>query len=206
MTEQPAQEPNQEPKKKSKGLPTWVWFVGTFAIVSLLGNVVFGGNTWITTSANFVTTSFNSLFPERDTSKDAFCLTGEVTDIDRENVLAVVTEAEALVGTTTGAIGYASLTSDPDELANAIGTVRESGPQYLVIGERLLTATDCGDPTFEYLMKDFGGSLVEMSENFSEWDPETLTTNPLLLITVTPLIESAATKAQAIITYVESSK
>ena len=133
-------------------------------------------------------------------------MTGEVTDIDRENVLAVVTEAEALVGTTTGAIGYASLTSDPDELANAIGTVRESGPQYLVIGERLLTATDCGDPTFEYLMKDFGGSLVEMSENFSEWDPETLTTNPLLLITVTPLIESAATKAQAIITYVESSK
>ena len=206
MTEQPAQEPNHEPKKKSKGLPTWVWFVGTFAIVSLLGNVVFGGNTWITTSANFVTTSFNSLFPERDTSKDAFCLTGEVTDIDRENVLAVVTEAEALVGTTTGAIGYASLTSDPDELANAIGTVRESGPQYLVIGERLLTATDCADPTFEYLMKDFGGSLVEMSENFSEWDPETLTTNPLLLITVTPLIESAATKAQAIITYVESSK
>ena len=206
MSEQPQQEPNQEPKKKSKGLPTWVWFVGTFAIVSLLGNVVFGGNTWITTSANFVTTSFNSLFPERDTSKDAFCLTGEVTDIDRENVLAVVTEAEALVGTTTGAIGYASLTSDPDELANAIGTVRESGPQYLVIGERLLTATDCGDPTFEYLMKDFGGSLVEMSENFSEWDPETLTTNPLLLITVTPLIESAATKAQAIITYVESSK
>jgi len=45
MTEQPS----QEPKKKSKGLPTWVWFVGTFAIVSLLGNVVFGGNTWITT-------------------------------------------------------------------------------------------------------------------------------------------------------------
>jgi hypothetical protein len=200
-----SEQPPQEPKKKPKGLPTWVWFVGTFAIVSLLGNVVFGGNTWITTSTNFVTNTFNSLFPERDTSKDAFCLTGEVTEIDRANALTVVNEADALVGTTTGAIGYASLTSDPAELSNAIGAVRESGPQYLVIGERLLTAKDCADPTFEYLMQDFGGSLVEMSENFSEWDPETLLDNPLLLITVTPLIETAATKARAILTYVESS-
>jgi len=200
MTEQTP----QEPKKKSKGLPTWVWFVGTFAIVSLLGNVVFGGNTWISTSANFITNSVNSLFPERDTSKDDFCLSGSISAIDRENVLTVVTEADALVGTTTGAIGYASLSDDPDQLASAIGTVRESGPQYAVLGERLLTAKNCGDATFEYLMQDFGGSLVEMSENFSQWDPETLTTNPVLLITVTPLIESAATKARAILTFVET--
>lgn len=205
MSEQTPQEPTQEPKKKSKGLPTWLWFVGTFVVVSLLGNVVFGGNTWITASTNFLTNSVNSLFPERDTSKDAFCLSGSVSDIDRANALTVITEAEALVGTTTGAIGFASLTSDPEQLANAIGTVRESGPQYAVIGERLLTATNCDDATFEYLMQDFGGSLVEMSENFSQWDPETLTTNPLLLITVTPLIESAATKARAILTYAESS-
>jgi hypothetical protein len=202
MTEQSP----QEPKKKSKGIPTWIWFIGTFAVVSLAGNVVFGGNTWINTSANFITNSVNSLFPERDTSKDDFCLTGAVSEIDRTNLTAVISEAEALVGTTTGAIGYASLSDDPDQLAEAIGTVRESGPQYAVIGERLLTAQDCGDATFEYLMQDFGGSLVEMSKNFSEWDPETLTTNPVLLITVTPLIESAATKARAIITYAETLK
>jgi hypothetical protein len=201
-----SEQPPQEPKKKPKGLPTWVWFVGTFAIVSLLGNVVFGGNTWVTASTNFVANTYASLFPERDSSKDDFCLSGTVSEIDRANALTVVNEADALVGTTTGAIGFASLTSDPGELASAIGTVRESGPQYLAVGERLLTAKDCADPTFEYLMQDFGGSLVEMSENFSEWDPETLTSNPLLLITVTPLIESAATKARAILTYVENLK
>jgi hypothetical protein len=200
MTEQSP----QEPKKKSKGIPTWIWFIGTFAVVSLAGNVVFGGNTWINTSANFITNSVNSLFPERDTSKDDFCLTGAVSEIDRTNLMAVISEAEALVGTTTGAIGYASLSDDPDQLAEAIGTVRESGPQYAVIGERLLTAQDCGDATFEYLMQDFGGSLVEMGNNFGQWDPETLTSDPLLLITVAPLIESAANKARAILTYVES--
>jgi hypothetical protein len=194
-----------EPKKKSKGAPTWIWFIGTFAVVSLLGNVVFGGNTWITTSTNFLTTTFNSLFPERDTSKDAFCLTGSVTEIDRTNALAVVQEADAVVVSTTGAIGFAAQSTDPEGLVAAIGTVRQSGPQYLELGERLLTAKECGDPTFEYLMQDFGGSLVEMGDNFGQWDPETLTSDPLLLITVTPLIESAATKAKAILTYVESS-
>jgi hypothetical protein len=200
-----SEQPPQEPKKKSKGLPTWIWFVGTFAVVSLVGNVVFGGNTWITASTNFLTTTFNSLFPERDTSKDAFCLTGSVTEIDRTNALAVVQEADAVVVSTTGAIGFAAQSTDPEGLAAAIGTVRQSGPQYLELGERLLTAKECGDPTFEYLMQDFGGSLVEMGDNFGQWDPETLTSDPLLLITVTPLIESAATKAKAILTYVESS-
>jgi hypothetical protein len=200
MTEQSP----QEPKKKSKGAPTWIWFIGTFAVVSLLGNVVFGGNTWITTSTNFLTTTFNSLFPERDTSKDAFCLTGAVTEIDRTNALAVVQEADTVVVSTSGAIGFAAQSTDPEGLAAAIGTVRESGPQYLALGERLLTAKECGDPTFEYLMQDFGGSLVEMGNNFGQWDPETLTSDPLLLITVAPLIESAANKARAILTYVES--
>jgi hypothetical protein len=201
MTEQPP----QEPKKKSKGLPTWLWFTGTFAIVSLLGNVVFGGNTWITTSTNFISTTYASFFPERDTSQDAFCLTGKVSDIDRANTLSVVQEADALVIATTGAIGFAAQSSEPEALAAAIGTVQASGPQYLNIGERLSTAKDCADETFEYLMQDFGGSLIEMGENFGQWNPETLTTDPLLLITVAPLIESAATKARAILTYVDSS-
>ena len=125
MTEQSP----QEPKKKSKGLPTWVWFVGTFAIVSLLGNVVFGGNTWINTSINFVNNTIASLQVEEDRSDDPFCLTGSISEIDRTNALAVVTEADALVGTTTGAIGFASMATNTEDLASAIKTVRESGPQ-----------------------------------------------------------------------------
>jgi len=200
MTEMPPQEPN----KKSKGLPTWVWFAGTFAVVTLLGSAVFGGNTWVTTSTNFVANTYASLFPERDSSKDDFCLSGTVSEIDLENASMVVVEADALVGKTFAAISEASSTSDVDELATAIGTVRESGPQYLVIGQRLLTATDCADPEFENLMQEFGGSLVDLSENFGQWDPESLTVKPELLVTVTPLIESAITKAQAILTYLGS--
>lgn len=203
MSEQTPKEPS-EPKKKSKGLPTWVWFVGTFVIVSLLGNVIFGGNTWITSGVNFVNNTIATLSYEEDKSQDEFCLTGQVTESDRENAVNVVTEADSLVQTTTGAIGYASLTEDPEELATAIGIVRDSGPRYLVVGERLLTATDCGDETFEYLMEDFGNSMVAMGENFSQWSPESLIDDPLLLITVAPLIESAATQARAILTYVES--
>lgn len=193
-----------EPKKKSKGLPTWVWFVGTFATVSLLGNALFGGNTWITSGVNFVNSTIAALSVEEDRSKDPFCLSGAVSEIDRANVLTVVNEADALVQTTTGAIGFAALTEDPEELANAIGTVKDSGPRYLVVGERLLTATDCGNATFEYLMEDFGNSMVAMGENFSQWNPESISEDPILLITVAPLIESAATKAQAILTYLET--
>ncbi len=202
MTEQPP----QEPKKKSKGLPTWVWFVGTFAVVSVAGNAVFGGNTWINSSINFVNNTIASMQVEEDTSQNDFCLTGEVSEIDKANTLTVVTEADALVGTTTGAIGFASLAENADEMANAIQTVRESGPEYLRIGERLLTAKECGDPTYEYLMEDFGNAMVDMGENFGQWDPETLTSDPTLLITVTPLIETAASKARAILTYVENLK
>jgi hypothetical protein len=193
-----------EPKKKSKGLPTWVWFVGTFAIVSLLGNAIFGGNTWITSGVNFVNNTIATLTAEEDRSQDPFCLTGAVSEIDRANALTVVSEADALVQTSTGAISYASMTEDPEELANAIGIVQQSGPGYITIGERLLTATDCADPTFEYLMEDFGNSMVAMGKNFEQWDPDSLLDDPLLLITVTPLIESAATKARAILTYVEN--
>jgi hypothetical protein len=193
-----------EPKKKARGLPTWLWFAGTFAIVSLLGNAIFGGNTWIGAGANFVNNTIAALTAEEDRSQDPFCLTGEVSETDRANVLTVVTEADNLVQTTTGAISYASMTEDPEELVNAIGIVRESGPGYKVIGDRLLTAEDCSDETFEYLMEDFGNSMVEMGNNFEQWNPETLLEDPLLLITVTPLIDSAATKAKAILTYVES--
>jgi hypothetical protein len=203
MSEQTPPE-SSDPKKKSKGLPTWVWFVGTFAIVSLVGNVVFGGNTWITSGVNFVNNTIATLTAEPDRSEDPFCLSGEVSETDRANALTVVNEADLLVQTTTGAIGYASLTEDPEELANAIGAVKELGPKYLEVGKRLLTATDCADETFEYLMEDFGNSLVAMGENFSQWNPQTLSEDPLLLITVTPLIESAATKARAILTYVDA--
>jgi hypothetical protein len=55
-------------------------------------------------------------------------------------------------------------------------------------------------------MEDFGTSLVDMGENFTQWNPESLATDPLLLITVTPLIENAASKAKAILTYVENLK
>ena len=202
MTEQSP----QEPKKKSNGLPTWVWFVGTFAVVSVAGNAVFGGNTWINSSINFVNNTIASMQVEEDTSQNDFCLTGEVSEIDKANTLTVVTEADALVGTTTGAIGFASLAENADEMANAIQTVRESGPEYLRIGERLLTAKECGDPTYEYLMEDFGNAMVDMGKNFGQWDPETLTTDPALLLTVTPLIETAASKARAILTYVENLK
>jgi hypothetical protein len=195
--------PSEKPKKK--GLPTWVWFIGTFAVVSLLGNIVFGGNTWITSGINFINNTIASFSVEEDRSKDPFCLTGAVSQIDRDNTITVVNEADALVATTAGAIGYASMTDDPEELAKAINSVRESGAIYLVVGERLLTATNCNDATYEYLMKDFGDSMVAMGKNFEQWNPETLSDDPLLLITVTPLIEQAANRAQAIITYVESS-
>ena len=202
MTEQPP----QDPKKKSKGLPTWVWFIGTFAIVSLVGNVLFGGNTWITTSINFLNNTIASFQSQTDSSQDDFCLTGAITEIDQENALSVIGEAETLVAATTGAIGFASLSDEVEKLAEAIDTVRTSGPEYKRIGEKLLTAKNCGDPTFEYLMADFGNSLVDLSNNFSQWNPESLTTNPALLITSTPLIDSAASKGTAILTYLETLK
>jgi hypothetical protein len=125
MTEQSP----QEPKKKSKGLPTWVWFVGIFAVVSLGGNVAFGGNTWVTSSTNFINTTIASLQVEKDTSQDPFCLTGSISTIDKENALAVINEADALIGSTTGTIGYASMTDDELEKTNAITTIAESGPR-----------------------------------------------------------------------------
>lgn len=199
-----SEQPPQEPKKKSKGLPTWLLFVGTFAIVSLIGNIVFGGNTWINSGMNYINSTIAALSVERDTTRDDFCLSGQVAESDKENALAVVSEAESLVQTTTGAIGYASLDEDPEQLLTGIGIVRDSGPRYLELGNRLLTAKDCNDETFEYLMEDFGTTMVDMGENFSKWDPETLATDPLLLITATPLIENAASKARAILTYVEN--
>jgi hypothetical protein len=195
-----------EPKKEKKGAPTWVWFVGTFAIVSLLGNVVFGGNTWITTSINFVNNTIASLQAGTDSSQDNFCLTGEITEIDKANAYTVIGQAETLVAATTGAIGFASLSDEVEKLAEAIDTVRVSGPEYLKIGEKLLTAKNCNDPTFEYLMADFGNSLVDLSKNFSQWNPESLTTDPALLLTSTPLIDSAASKGTAILTYLETLK
>jgi len=200
MTEQPP----QEPKKKSKGLPTWVWFVGTFAIVSLLGNMVFGGNTWITTGMNFINSTVASLQVEKDTSKDAFCLTGSISEIDKENATAVINEADALIGTTTGAIGYASMTEDEAEKTSAIVTIQESAPTYKELGERMLTAKSCDDATFAFLMEDFGNTLLDMGENFDQWSLQALSEKPELLTSVPTLIETAIVKAQALIKFVET--
>jgi hypothetical protein len=200
MTEQPP----QEPKKKSKGLPTWVWFVGTFAIVSLLGNVVFGGNTWITTGMNFINSTIASLQVEKDTSKDPFCLTGSISAIDKENAIAAINEADALISTTTGAIGYASMTEDEVEQTSAIVNIQESAPTYKALGERMLTAKSCDDATFAFLMEDFGNTLVEMSKNFDQWSLQALSEKPELLSSVPTLIETAVIKAQALIKFVET--
>lgn len=200
MTEQPP----QEPKKKSKGLPTWVWFVGTFAIVSLLGNVVFGGNTWITTGMNFINSTIASLQVEKDTSKDPFCLTGSISAIDKENATAAINEADALIGTTTGAIGYASMTEDEAEQTSAIVNIQESSPTYKALGERMLTAKVCDDATFAFLMEDFGNTLIEMSKNFDQWSLQALSEKPELLSSVPTLIETAVIKAQALIKFVET--
>jgi len=200
MTEQPP----QEPKKKSKGLPTWVWFVGTFAIVSLVGNVVFGGNTWITSTTSFLTSSASSLFPERDTSKDDFCLSGSISAIDKENALVVVNEADALIQSTTGAISYAITTDDDTSKIQAIDMISESGPKYLELGKRIRTATNCDDATFSFLMEDFGNTMVEMGQNFNKWSLEALAEDPILLTSVPTLIETAIVKAQALIKFVET--
>jgi hypothetical protein len=194
----------QEPKKNSKGLPTWVWFVGTFAIVSLLGNVVFGGNTWITTGMNFINSTIASLQVEKDTSKDPFCLTGSISAIDKENATAAINEADALIGTTTGAIGYASMTEDEVEQTSAIVNIQESAPTYKALGERMLTAKSCDDATFAFLMEDFGNTLVEMSKNFDQWSLQALSEKPELLSSVPTLIETAVIKAQALIKFVET--
>jgi hypothetical protein len=200
MTEQPP----QEPKKKSKGLPTWVWFVGTFAIVSLLGNVVFGGNTWINSGITFVNNTVASLQVEKDTSKDDFCLTGSISEIDKENAVTVINEADALIGTTTGAIGYASMTEDEAEKSDAIVNIQESASTYLELGERILTAKNCDDATFSFLMEDFGNTLIAMSENFEQWSLQAISDKPELLTSVPTLIETAIVKGQALIKFVET--
>jgi hypothetical protein len=199
-----SEQPPQEPKKNSKGLPTWAWFVGTFAIVSLLGNVVFGGNTWITTGMNFINSTIASLQVEKDTSKDAFCLTGSISAIDKENTTAVINEADALIGSTTSAIGYASMTEVEEEKAKAITIIQESAPTYRTLGERIITAKSCDDATFAFLMEDFGNTLVEMSKNFDQWSLQALSEKPELLSSVPTLIETAVIKAQALIKFVET--
>ena len=208
MSELNPQEPvpakPSEPKKKKKGAPTWVWFVGTFAIVSLIGNVVFGGNTWITTGMNVVNNTIASLQVEKDTSKDPFCLTGSISAIDKENAQAVINEADALIGTTTGAIGYASMSEDELEQTSAISTIADSAPTYRALGERILTAKACDDATFSFLMEDFGNTLIEMSENFEKWSLDAFTEDPSLLTNVPTLIETAIVKAQALIKFVET--
>ena len=193
-----------EPKKKRKGAPTWVWFIGTFAIVSLIGNVVFGGNTWITTGMNFINSTIASLQVEKDTSKDPFCLTGSISAIDKENATAAINEADALIGTTTGAIGYASMTEDEVEQTSAIVNIQGSAPTYKALGERMLTAKSCDDATFAFLMEDFGNTLVEMSKNFDQWSLQALSEKPELLSSVPTLIETAVIKAQALIKFVET--
>ncbi len=208
MSELNPQEPvpakPSEPKKKKKGAPTWVWFIGTFAIVSLIGNVVFGGNTWINSGITFVNNSIASLQVEKDTSKDPFCLTGTLSAIDKENAISVINEADALIGSTTGAIGYASMSEDDAEKTKAIVNIQESAATYSELGERALTATNCDDSTFSFLMEDFGNTLIDMSENFDQWSLQAISDKPELLNSVPTLIETAIVKGQALIKFVET--
>jgi hypothetical protein len=145
-----------------------------------------------------------SLQVEKDTSKDAFCLTGSISAIDKENATAVINEADALISTTTGLIGYASMTEDEAEKTNAISSIQGSAPTYLALAERILTAKICDDATFSFLMEDFGNRLVEMSENFDQWSLQALSEKPELLVPVPTLIETAVIKAQALIKFVET--
>jgi hypothetical protein len=172
--------------------------------VSLLGNTVFGGNTWITTGMNFINNTVASLQVEKDTSKDAFCLTGTISAIDKENAFTVINEADALIGTTTGEIGYASMTEVEEEKTSAIANIQESAKMYEEVGQRLITAKSCDDATFAFLMEDFGNTLVEMSENFDQWSLQALSEKPELLSSVPTLIETAVIKAQALIKFVET--
>jgi len=199
-----SEQPPQEPKKKSKGLPTWVWFVGTFAIVSLLGNVAFGGNTWITSSMNFISSTVASWQVEEDTSKDPFCKTASVSDIDRENAITVSSEAKALIEKSTGVIGYASTVDEEGGLSNAIVIIQESSPTYRELGDRMLTAKACDDATFSLLMGELGDTMLVISANFDQWSPESLFENPELLSSVPALIESAAAKTDALLNYLEN--
>jgi hypothetical protein len=153
---------------------------------------------------NFINSTVASLQVEKDTSKDPFCLTGSISVIDKENATAVINEADALIGTTTGAIGYASMTEEETEKTNAIVTIKESAPTYKALGERILTAKSCDDATFAFLMEDFGKTLVDMGENFDQWSLQALSDQPELLSAVPTLIETAIVKAQALIKFVET--
>ena len=130
MSELNPQEPvpakTGEPKKKKKGAPTWVWFVGTFAIVSLLGNAIFGGNTWINSSITFVNNTVASMQVGKDTSKDALCLTGTISATDSQNAFTAVSESSALIRNTTGAISYAFDAEVEEDRIKAIVSIQES--------------------------------------------------------------------------------
>jgi hypothetical protein len=153
---------------------------------------------------NFINSTIASLQVEKDTSKDPFCLTGSISAIDKENALTVINEADALINSTTSAIGYASFTEDDDEKTNAISSIQVSAPTYLALAERILSAKTCDDATFSFLMEDFGNTLVDMGENFDQWSLQAFGEKPELLSSVPTLIETAVIKAQALIKFVET--
>ncbi len=198
------EQPPQEPKKKSKGLPTWVWFVGTFAVVSLLGNVVLGGNTWINSGITFVNNTVASLQVEKDTSKDPLCLTGTITATDSQNAFTDVSEATALIRNTTGAINYAFNAEVEEERIKAIVSIQESASVFKQLGESILTAKNCADETFAFLMEDFGNTMLSMSANFEQWNPDKISRGSELLESVLTLIETAIIKAQSLTKYLET--
>ena len=200
MTEQPP----REPKKKPKGLPTWVWFVGTFAVVSVVGNVLLGGNTWITNGMNFINSTVASLQVEKDTSKDPFCLTGAIVESDRENALLIIGQADILIGSTAADIKSASSAEDAAQRTEAILRIQKSAPIYQALGERMLTSKNCDDATFSLLLEDFGNTMVTMGLNFEQWSPDALLERPELLMSVPGLVETAIVKAQELAKFLET--
>jgi hypothetical protein len=96
------------------------------------------------------------------------------------------------------------MTEDEAEKSDAIVSIQESASTYLELGERILTAKNCDDATFSFLMEDFGNTLIAMSENFDQWSLQAISDKPELLNSVPTLIETAIVKGQALIKFVET--
>jgi hypothetical protein len=53
-------------------------------------------------------------------------------------------------------------------------------------------------------MEDFGNTMLEMSANFEQWNPDNISQGSELLESVLTLIETAIVKAQSLTKYLET--